>query len=135
VADLHDAETIEAQMARIRCSLNEGVEGIVENARVMSDWRYYVRNYPWTCVGAVAALGYLVVPSRLDVIRPDADTLAKLAKQNRLLVTPEPEPQKRGGLAGVLLNLAAGAITRGAVSYFSQVAQRTMSDRAGQRTH
>lgn len=133
MSDSQEAEAVLRDMARIRCSLNEGVEGIVQNARVMSDWRYYVRSYPWACAGAAAALGYLVVPSRVEVIRPDADTLAKLARQNKLLVRPDNEPQKRGGMTGALFTLLAGALTRGAVSYFSEVARKTMAERSAQQ--
>jgi hypothetical protein len=117
-------------MTRIRCNLNEGVDGIVENAKVMSDWRFYVRSYPWACVGAAVALGYLIVPARLEIMRPDPETLAELAKQNRLLVKPEAEPQKRGGLTGAFLSLLAGAAMRGVTSYATGVASQAMAQQA-----
>lgn len=116
----NEAEEIQRQMARIRCDLNQEVGEIVQSARVMSDWQYYVRTYPWICVGAAVALGYLVVPQRLEVFSPDAKTLAKLAEQNRLLVKPEPEVHKRGGMVGSLFSLVAGMFVRGLVNYAGQ---------------
>ena len=130
MSDTREAKAIRQEMARIRRHLNEDVEGIVDSARVMSDWRYYVRRYPWLCLGAAAALGYLIVPSRLEVIRPDAESLAKLAKENRLLVKPEPEFHRRGGWPGALFNLLAAAATRGAMAYFSEAARSTFSPHA-----
>ena len=125
-----EAEEIQRQMAHIRCELNADVDGIVANARVMSDWRYYVRTYPLACAAGALALGYLVVPSRLEVISPDAKTLAKLAKENRLIVKPEAEPHKRGGLVGPLFSLLASTLVRGLVAYLGQVAGQNLSDTA-----
>ncbi len=115
-----EGEEILRQMAEIRGNLHHEVEDIAKNARVMSDWRYYVRAYPWACAGAAVALGYLVVPNRLQVISPDVNTLLKLAKKNRLLVKPEAEPHKRGGIVGPLFTLAANTIVRGLISYAGQ---------------
>ena len=96
------AEEIQRQMAEIRCALHENVTGIVESARAMSDWRYYVRRYPLVSAAAAVALGYLVVPARLEVISPDADTLLKLARKNQLIVKEDPEGRPRGRILGPL---------------------------------
>jgi len=122
-----EVEEIQRQMARIRCDLNEEVGEIVHSARVMSDWQYYVRTYPWICAGAALALGYLIVPTRLEVISPDAKTLAKLAEQNRLLVKSQPEANPRGGVAGSLVSLAAGMFVRGLVSHLGQTLGKMIS--------
>jgi hypothetical protein len=132
VSTAREAEEIQREMARIRCDLNADVDEIVENARVMSDWRYYVKSYPWACAAGALALGYLIVPSRLEIISPDAKTLAKLAKENRLLVKPEPEPHKRGGIVGPLFTLVASTLVRGLVAYLGQVAGRSLSEHAAE---
>jgi hypothetical protein len=117
---MQPAETIRSEMERIRCDLHESVEGIVENARAMADWRCYVRSYPWAAVGAAAAVGYLIIPNRLEVIRPDAQTLAQLAKAQRLTVQPEAEPKPRGGMAASAFNFLAGIVMRNAMGYMGQ---------------
>lgn len=116
----HEAEAILQEMDRIRCSLHSDVEDIVENARVMSDWRYYARTYPWACFGIATAVGYLVIPRRLEIMSPDAKTLAKLAKNNQLVVTQQAEPHKKGGFAGSMFTLLANLAVRGAISYVGQ---------------
>jgi hypothetical protein len=74
------AEDIQSQMRQVRRELGEDAQEIVDNARILADWKHYVRTYPWICVGVALAAGYFLVPSRSRVIRPDAKTLAEWAK-------------------------------------------------------
>lgn len=126
------AEEIQRQMAEIRCALHENVTGIVESARVMSDWRYYVRRYPLASAAAALALGYLVVPARLEVISPDADTLLKLARKNQLIVKEDPEGRPRGRILGPLFTLVASALVRGAMAYVGQQAGKSFGHQAAE---
>ncbi len=128
MSDNRDAESLQREMARVRDVLVDEVEGIVTNARELSDWRYYVRRHPWACVGAAAAVGFLAVPRRLQVVTPDAESLAKLAKQNRLVVTPRVEPQKSGGLTASLLTLGANMLFRSAIAFVGQQMAKHMAD-------
>ena len=79
-------------MAYIRHELDDDVDEIRESAQTLADWHYYVKNYPWACVGVAAALGYLVVPRKLTIERPDPKSLEKLARNNHLVV----EHQSKG---------------------------------------
>ena len=45
---------IRHSMAFIRRELNEDMQQVVRSARTLADWRYYIRNYPWACVGVAA---------------------------------------------------------------------------------
>lgn len=111
-------------MRDVRSELREDVQEIVENARVMTDWQYYVRSYPWLCLGAAAAVGYLIVPSRVQVYRPDPQMLAELVRQHQVAVKTEVKPQPSGGLLGGLVNIAAGAALQGASAIASQQLQQ-----------
>jgi len=114
------AEEIQRQMRDVRSELRNDVQDLVDNARVMTDWHYYVRSYPWLCLGAAAAVGYLLVPSRVQVFKPDAQMLANLVRQHQLAVKTEVKPQPSGGLLGGLVNMAAGAALQGAMAIASQ---------------
>lgn len=81
---------IRQRMEEVRRDLDQDVQGIVEGARDMRDWRSYVRSYPWVCAGAVAAVGYLLVPRHRAGTQPDAEALAELVKQSCLAATPRP---------------------------------------------
>ena len=125
-----DVDEILARMEQIRCDLHEDMQGMVDNARTMSDWRYYVRSYPWASLGVATALGYLAVPARTQIISPSAKELAKLAKTNQLVVQQKPEPHKRGGLTGTLFTLVANLVIRGVISYIGQKAGKAAGHQA-----
>lgn len=96
-----DVEHILEQMAALRSEVDVEVDELIEDARVLSDWRYYVRTYPWPTLGAAALVGYLLVPQRLRLVSPDPATLAKLAEENRVVIRPQPEPEPKGVAAAV----------------------------------
>ena len=132
--DSQEVEKIRAEMAQIRCDLNDDVEGLVEHAREMADWRYYVRAYPLASAVAVAALGYLAVPRKTEIISPDAKTLAELAKKHQLVVVDRPKAEKQRTLSGSLFNLVASLAMRGIMAYIGQQAGKVMGQKAAEET-
>jgi hypothetical protein len=55
---------IQRQMAQIRHDMHHEVQGAVQGARTLTDWRSIVRSYPWLSLSVAAAVGYFVVPKR-----------------------------------------------------------------------
>jgi len=125
-----EAAEIQREMREIRADLRDDVHDIVESAHKMADWTQYVTAYPWLCVGAALAAGYLVVPQRAVIMRPDADAMIELAKKHKLFVSTADSatggkvPRKRGGLFGELLGLAAATLLQGGLKIVTtQLAQ------------
>jgi hypothetical protein len=125
-----DADEVQRQMREIRAELRDDVHEIVESATKMADLSTYVGAYPWLCVGAALAAGYLIVPQRAVIMRPDADAMIELAKKHKLFVnttdgaTGGKVPRKRGGLLGELLGLAAATLLQGGLKVVTtQLAQ------------
>jgi len=110
------ADEIQRQMRQVRRELGEDVQEIVDNARIMADWRHYVRTYPWVCVGVALAAGYLIVPSRAHVIRPDAKTLAEWTKDQKIVVEPAAQARPQTTLTNRLVGMAAGALMQGGIA-------------------
>jgi hypothetical protein len=104
-------------MDQVRCSLGEEVEEIADSARSLVDWRQYVRESPWLCLGGAAALGFLLVPGRATVVAANADVLERLLQRGKML---QPELKVRRGMAGALAGLLARAALRGVVGYVAQ---------------
>jgi hypothetical protein len=114
--DASTADALQRQMQQVRAEMREGVQEMVASARDMTDWTYYVRTYPWLCVGAAAAIGYLVVPARRQPpIKPDLRDLAELARQQKIVVKVE-EPKQGPGLLGMLVKMAAGPLLQGGLA-------------------
>lgn len=107
------ADEIQRQMRQVRRELGEDVDGIVENARILTDWKHYVRAYPWVCLGVAAAAGFIIVPSRTHIVRPDAKELAAWAKSQKLVIEPASQAKPRTSLLGTLGGMAANALLQG----------------------
>jgi len=121
-----DADAIQRQMREVRAELRDDVKELAASARDMADWTNYVRAYPWLCVGAALAAGFLIVPQRSVVIKPDAEGLVELARRHKLVVKMEEKPKskQRAGLFGQLLGMAASMILqRGAAVVSEQMSQ------------
>ena len=114
------ADAIRNQMRQVRRELGEDVDGLVDNAQVLTDWRYYVRTYPWLCVGAAAAIGFLIVPSRARIVRPDAETMAELARAHKVVLTTQDNPRPKTSVAASLGSLIGNALLHGGLAIVKQ---------------
>ncbi|NQV24172.1 MAG: hypothetical protein HQ518_07365 [Rhodopirellula sp.] len=104
-------------MSVIRRDIKDDVDGIVQNAQQLADWKHYVRAFPLSSLAVAAVTGYVAVPRRLEVVSPDADQIAKLARQNRLVVSNSPASEARSGVASTVAKLVASAVLRAAIGY------------------
>ena len=123
-----ETNAIRQRMEEVRCDLDEDVQEIVEGARGMGEWRTYVRTYPWVSLGAALAVGYLIVPRRPLSMQPDAQMLAELANQSRLLATSHMPP--KNSARGILLALVGTLVVRGVSSYVGQQAGKLFANQA-----
>jgi hypothetical protein len=124
------AEALQRQMQQVRAEMREDVQVMVAKAREMTDWTWYVRNYPWVCIGAAAAIGYLIVPSRTPPpIKPDAKDLLELAKQQKIVVKVD-EPRARPTLLATLLRTAAGSLLQGGLAIVTHQIDQALKQQA-----
>lgn len=121
-----EAEDIQRVMQHMRAELREDARDLAESARGLREWQAYVRSYPWLCLGAAAAAGYFLVPSRMMVIRPDTASLLELAKQQKLVVKMDQVAQKPslvrslvGMAAGTLMQVGMAIVTKQANQFFA----------------
>jgi hypothetical protein len=125
-----DADDVQRQMREVRAELRDDVKELVVSAHQMADWKRYVRAYPWLCVGGALAAGFLIVPQRSVVVRPDAEGLIELAKRNKLVVKMEETPpvaKKQGGLLAQLVSMAAAALLQGGLNVASQQIKQALA--------
>lgn len=113
------ADDIQREMRHVRTELRADVQEVVESARGLGEWSAYVRSYPWFCLGAAAAVGYLLVPSRMTILRPDTASLLELARQNKLVVQMNQTAQKPSLVRG-LMGMAAGSLAQAGMALVTQ---------------
>lgn len=117
------ADEIQKEMRQIRVELRDNVQEIVSNAREIVDWQSYVKSYPWLTVGAAAFVGYLLVPSRTTVIRPDPEALRELTKSREML---EQQVKPRKSLLGMVVGMVAASAAQAAMNVASHQVQQLL---------
>jgi len=107
------AEHLQREMHEVRSNLGIDMEKFVENARVLTDWHYYIRRAPWLSLGAAAALGYLLIPSKPRYVRPDFRQLEELAKHHELVVSDRGEKKEQApSMTSGLMKMATSTLFR-----------------------
>ena len=118
------ADAVRDRMQQLRCEIDGDVEDMAASARTLVDWRHYVKTYPWVCLGAAAAVGFLIVPKRSRAIRTDSATVTEAAGTGHPVV--QPAPTATAGLINALLTTVATIAVRKATAYVGQGAGRLL---------
>ncbi len=126
-----DVDALQRQMSTVRHKLKDDVSNVVQSTKALADWKMYMRKYPFACMAAVAAAGYMLVPAKKTIISPDEKTLAKLAKRNKLVVQMDPKPQTNSRFAGSLFGMVSSLLVRGLTTYLGVQAGK-IGDAMGQ---
>jgi hypothetical protein len=109
VATRDEINEIQQKMAQIRRDLHQDVSEVVAGAEAATDWRRYVRAYPWAAVAIALAAGYMVVPrrSRHDAANEaDMDAIRALLDQARQAAAAAKEPVRKSLLGAAIAMLA-----------------------------
>jgi hypothetical protein len=117
----NEIDEIRRQMAQIRHDLHEDVCAVVSGAEGVTDWRRYVRAYPWLSVALVMGAGYLVVPRSRRSVPVDIARQADVAEVRDVLKHAQQAPgakeERRKSLVGAALAMAAPFAWRVAQNY------------------
>ena len=130
-----EIDEIRRKMAQIRRDLHKDVRGVVQGAEAATDWRRFIRNYPWASMGVAVFAGYLIVPRRhrpstTIQIAPAEATPARAVETFR---APEPEKKKGKGLVGMLFGMVAPIAFKAAQGYALQYAEQWLAQRVAQQ--
>ena len=110
---------IRQQMREIRSDLRDDAATIVENAKLSVDWRHYLERYPWTCMAAALAVGYVIVPRRSphwSMDRGDLEAMAQKLKSSLPTPAAATKEQSRGFLMGIALPLLGKVAMQGGLA-------------------
>ena len=110
------AGEIQEEMGHVRSEIRDDVRGIFAGARAMTDWRHYLRQYPWVALGVAAAVGFWIVPARTVVFDNSLIDLADAAREHKDLVDPSPPPQESEGALASTASVAMSSLLQSAVA-------------------
>jgi hypothetical protein len=118
------ADQIRRRMAEVRSQVKRDVGQVADATRSATDWREYVKQYPWLVVGTGALAGYLLVPNRVTMVANHQGTAG--------VMPAEVVPRRRGSAITQALTSAVSTILmRRAVSavdaFFVKQQQRATS--------
>lgn len=114
--DIPTSDDIRREMRALRSNLGKEAQSLVENARVMTDWHYIVRQAPWLFLGGAGALGYLLVPAKTRYIKPSPEQLADLARSHGVAFPPA----RKQSLLSTAAHAAGAALLRSGVAIAGQ---------------
>jgi hypothetical protein len=122
------AEEIRKRMAELRrelsCDVDEvsrGVREVGRTAREMASPLYLIRNYPWVSAAVAGAVGYLLVPKKKQVVKPDPELLAELVRKEQIKLDTS---KASGETRGMVKSLAVMGITWAARTGMNYMVQR-----------
>jgi hypothetical protein len=117
-------DPLRQRMAQVRAELLHDSRRLRESAQTLTDWRYYVRRYPWAILGASAVAGYLVIPKRAPQPAADAETIAKLLEQHRLEVRA---PTAAPGMLQSLTSSLGSTLLKAGLTYVGHYLSQSLA--------
>ena len=123
-------DAIESRMQSVRTGLAYDVDRVVSGAREVTDWKSQLRKHPVPAAVAAGLLGYMLVPSRPVVVRPDDRQMAKLAKNQQVVVTDKQLKKTQKGASATVMTLLGGLAARAATAYVTQQAGQILGRQA-----
>ena len=133
---LSEVDEIRRHMAQIRHELHEDVQGVVKGAEAATDWRRYVRNYPWAAIGIAFGVGFLIVPRRHKPVAPliqYAPAEQVKAAVAEVTQTAEPAKKKGRGLFKIAMGFATPFVLRTAQGYALQFFEQYLAQKMAQQ--
>jgi hypothetical protein len=129
VQDLLTAAELQQRMEQVREDLRRSSAHLKQNAQTLADWRYHARRHPWAILAAAGAVGFLLVRRRAKPTALDAETLAKLAQQQRLAAQRDIKTAASNGLFSGLASALGKTVLRAGMAYVGQQVGQVLAGR------
>lgn len=113
-----ETEAIRQRMEEVRGDLDTGFQGMVEDARDIGDWTYYVKTYPWAVLGVALAAGYLIAPRLGFGVQPENRASEGASGVNGSDAPPTLPP--KGDTTNRALAFVGNLVMRGVSAYVIQ---------------
>src|SRR6478735_7191075 len=115
-----EVEKIRKRMSELRRELVYDVQDVSRSAKAMASPSYYLRKFPWATLAVAAGVGYMLIPKKKQVIKPDMEALAELIRKNQLNINPAKAEES----PGMVKTLAVMGLTWAAKAGMNYVIQQ-----------
>lgn len=115
-----DSERVRQRMQLIRNRMLTEVSAVKHDAESLSDWRYYVGQFPIGSLAVAALLGYWLIPRRptRPTVQLDQRTIEELAERRSQL--PEPSSSIWTVWSVTLARIALDLCSQAVLGYLGQ---------------
>ncbi len=128
------ADAIRLRMAELRRELMSDVRDVGRSARAMTSLSFYVRRFPWATVAGAAALGFMLVPKKKQVIYPDAEALAEMVRKKQVRVDTSKAATESQGLLKTLIVMGLTWAGRASLNYVAHRVATTTFNKSNETT-
>jgi ElaB/YqjD/DUF883 family membrane-anchored ribosome-binding protein len=131
------AEAIRRRMAELRSELTCDVRDVKRSTREMADQArelaspmFYIRRFPWASAAAAIAVGYLLVPKKRQVIKPDPEMVAELIRKHKLNLDTSKVSQDKQSILQSLAMMGLTWAVKAGMNYATQHLSTMAANRA-----
>ena len=96
------AEKICRRMAELRRELVHDMQDVSRSAKAMASPSFYIRKFPWATLAIAAGVGYMLIPKKKQVIKPDMEALAELVRKNQVNINASKAAEESQGMVKTL---------------------------------
>jgi len=114
------AETIRRRMAELRRELTHDVQDVTRSAKAMASPSFYVRKFPWATLAIAAGVGYMLIPKKKQVIKPDMEALAELVRKNQVNINSSKATEESQGMVKTLAVMGLSYAAKAGMNYIIQ---------------
>lgn len=114
------ADAIRRRMAELRRELMYDVRDVGRSARAMANVSFFVRQFPWATTALAAAVGYMLVPKKKEVVYPDPNVLAELVRKQQIRVDTSKAAKDSRGMLQSLVVMGLTWAARTGLNYMMQ---------------
>src|SRR6476619_1844145 len=97
-----EVEKIRKRMSELRRELVYDVQDVSRSAKAMASPSFYIRKFPWATLAIAAGVGYMLIPKKKQVIKPDMEALAELVRKNQVNINASKAAEESQGMVKTL---------------------------------
>jgi len=114
------AENICRRMAELRRELVHDMQDVSRSAKAMASPSFYIRKFPWATLAIAAGVGYMLIPKKKQIIKPDMEALAELVRKNQVNINAPKAAEESQGMVKTLAVMGLTWAAKAGMNYVIQ---------------